>query len=294
VRIGAHLGVKDEVDLIDGALAHLRAIGVDLVIACDMGSTDGTLELLQTHEGEEGFVLAQNSDEQPTDVWLKKNAELAQQAATDWIIFLDADEFWIPASGNVRDCPDLMHSDVLTVARYNIPLGPNGPLMPDPIAPDHYSELLLITDPIPAFRSRLKANESTPWIRGVPIPKVMARRERVGGLVDGMHDILPAGLGPLRRSRPRDLVIAHLPFTTRARFARKIRNIRRTIALHDEYLGQDIAWHWRRWFELDEQGRVYEEFDRTIFDATTIECLRSDRVIRSAAELFAERQWDEP
>jgi glycosyltransferase involved in cell wall biosynthesis len=261
-----------------------------LIIACDMGSTDGTLELLEKHQGEEGFVLAHNSDEQPADRWLQNNVELAQEAKADWIIFVDADEYWIPASGSLRNHPDLASADVLSVARYNVPLGPDGPMMPDPIAADRYNELLLITDPIPGFRAHLQANGTTPWIRGVPIPKVMARRARIGGLVDGMHDIFPAGSGPLRRSRPRDLVIAHLPFTTRARFARKMRNVRRGIALHHDYLGPDIAWHWRRWLEMDEQGRLDEEFDRTVFDTTTIEQLRSERVIRSVAELFADWQ----
>jgi hypothetical protein len=190
----------------------------------------------------------------------------------------------------LRDCPGLAFADVLTVARYNIPLTSDGPLIPSPIAVDRYDDLFLITDPIPAFRAHLQVNDQTPWIRGVPIPKVMARRHRIGGLIDGMHDILPAGSAPLKRSRPRDLVIAHLPFTSRSRFARKVDNIRRAIALHDEYLGQDLAWHWRRWLEMDEQGRLDEEFDRTVFDAAMIERLRSERVIRSAAELFAERR----
>jgi hypothetical protein len=73
MRIGAHLGVKDEVELIEGAIAHLRAIGADLIIACDMGSTDGTLDIFEKHRGEEGFVLAHNSDEQRTEIWLQNN-----------------------------------------------------------------------------------------------------------------------------------------------------------------------------------------------------------------------------
>jgi hypothetical protein len=163
-------------------------------------------------------------------------------------------------------------------------------MMPLPVAAESYDELLLIAEPIPAFRAHLRANSATPWIRGVPIPKVMARRDRIAGLIDGMHDIVPAGSAPLRRATPRDLVIAHLPFSTRERFIRKMRNVRRGIALHDQYLGPDIAWHWRRWLELDDQGRLDEELDRTIFDAATIERLRCERVIRSAAELFAHWQ----
>jgi hypothetical protein len=114
-----------------------------------------------------------------------KQCHLVRQADVDWVIFLDADEYWIPASGSLRDYPDLAFADVLTVARYNIPLASGGPLIPFPIAVDHYDELLLIADLIPAFRTHLRVNNETPWIRCVPVPKVMARRDRIGGLVDG-------------------------------------------------------------------------------------------------------------
>ena len=174
------------------------------------------------------------------------------------------------------------------MARYNVPLGVNGPMMPNSLSVDHYEEILLITDSIPDFRAHLEANSTTPWIRGVPLPKVMARPECIGGLPDGMHDILPTGNAQLRRAVPRDLIIAHVPFTTKERFTRKMRNMRRNIAIHNEYLGSGIAWHWRRWVELDDEGRFDEEFDRTIFNAATVERFRSERVICSAAELFAD------
>ena len=42
MRIAANLSVKDEVELIETTIAHLHAIGVDVIVACDMGSTDGS------------------------------------------------------------------------------------------------------------------------------------------------------------------------------------------------------------------------------------------------------------
>ena len=46
-RIAAYLGVKDEVELIEPCIAHLRSIGVEHIMACDMSSTDGTAEVLE-------------------------------------------------------------------------------------------------------------------------------------------------------------------------------------------------------------------------------------------------------
>ena len=48
LRIAAILGVKDEVELIEGTIAHLRAIGVELIVVWDVNSTDGTQDILRS------------------------------------------------------------------------------------------------------------------------------------------------------------------------------------------------------------------------------------------------------
>jgi len=94
------LGVKDEIDLVEKTIAHLRAIGVDLIIAVDSYSTDGTADVLEAYRSDD-FWFIQMSDlepDGPDKAWLRKNLELVQKADADWVIFLDADEYWIPAS----------------------------------------------------------------------------------------------------------------------------------------------------------------------------------------------------
>ena len=292
MKIAAHLGVKDEVELIEKTISHLRAIGVDLIIAVDSYSTDGTADILEAYRSDDDFWFVQMSDlepDGPDKLWLRKNLELVQEADADWVIFLDADEHWIPASGSLRDCSALNDSDVLSVDRFNIALGPHGPMMPDELIPQRYEELLLFVEPIPDFRAHLQANPDTPWIRGVPVPKVMVRPERICAVSDGMHDVIAVDNVSLRRTKPGDLLITHLPFTTRTRFKRKVDNARKVIAAHDEYLGKHLAWHWRHWLTLAEQGRIDEEFDRQALSAEAIAELRASGVIRSAAEIFAER-----
>lgn len=57
LRIAAYLGVKDEVELIERSIDHLRAIGVDYIMACDMSSTDGTAELLEKYRAPDFSIL---------------------------------------------------------------------------------------------------------------------------------------------------------------------------------------------------------------------------------------------
>ena len=161
--------------------------------------------------------------------------------------------------------------------------------MPNMLHPSRYSELSLIVEPIPQFRTYLQENPNAPWIRGVPVAKIIARPERIVAVTDGAHSIWPINGVPLRSLKSNDLLIAHLPFTTRARFARKIDNIRKVFQIHDKYMGDDLGWHWRRWLALADQGRLDEEFDRNVFSIDTISTLRASGVIRIVDEVFGER-----
>ena len=291
VRLAASIGVKDEVELIEQTIMHLRAIGVDQIIAIDMYSTDGTVEILERHRSDD-LWLTQMSDHESQEAWVRLNLELVKEADADWVIFLDADEFPIPASGSLKKCAALNGADAVAVDRFNVPVGPSGPAMPGELAPEGYEDLLLVVDPIPEpdFWAALERDPELSWIRKQVMPRVMARPEKIAGLTLGMHDIVAADQTSLRRARGDDLLIAHLPVTTRGRFRRKVENIRALLPVHDELYGEHSARHWRRWVELADAGALDQEFDRMIYDASTIAALREDGVIGSAAEAFRDRR----
>jgi glycosyltransferase involved in cell wall biosynthesis len=293
MRIVANLGVKDECELIEGTIAHLRAIGVDLIVACDMNSTDGTFEILDRYRSDGDFWLFRLDDlkDAEFETWRRASVALIKSSGADWAIFLDADEYWLPASGKLRDCRDLAAHDLLSVDRFNIPLGAHGPAMPERLVPGNYDQLLLLVEPSDDVRLALANDPAMPWVRWAGEPKVMARPDRIGYLALGSHDVLPVDDRPLRRTRPADLLIAHLPFTTRPRFARKLANIRRVFGVHDAFFGELTAWHWRRWLTLADSERLEAEFDSSVFDAAAIATLRRQGVIRSAAEIFGDRAF---
>jgi glycosyltransferase involved in cell wall biosynthesis len=291
VKIGAILNVLDEVELIEQAIHHLRAIGVDLIIACDLGSSDGTYEIMERYRSDDDFWLfrlTQNSGQWDAD-GDRAIIALAKSAGMDWVLVLDADEFWIPREGSLKALPLLKEFDVLSVDRFNVPLGVNGPMMPSRLVPECYEELLVIAKPVEDPQAHLKRNPGDAWIRMWQDPKVMFRPERIIGLETGAHNVFACDPRPLRRTRPSDLVIIHLPFTTQMRFARKIDNIRRTMGDDADYDYDVPAWHWRRWVGLAQQGRINEEFEASRFsESVTADC-RAEGTIRSVAELFRER-----
>jgi glycosyltransferase involved in cell wall biosynthesis len=285
-RIAAYLGIFDEAELIRSVIDHLRSIGIDLIIAFDSYSTDGTAEILESYRSDNLQVFKIANDE-PGKEWLRKICHTVKQFDVDWVVFQDADEFLLPATGSLRDCRALAGSDVIHIPRYNVAVGPGGPMMPDVVSPSRYDDVQLIVRPIPDIRQHLQHNPMTPGIRIVPGPKTMARPSKIGALIDGMHDIIPISGQNLRKSVAEDLLIAHLPITTKTRFRRKVDNIRECFKKYDQYFGPNTAWHWRRLLEIDNRGGLEEEFDRSVFSPELFRELKNNKIIQTAAQMLS-------
>lgn len=290
--IAANVGVVDEIELIEAHLQHLTAIGVDRIVVCDNGSTDGTLELLEARaqRGELLLLRPPHEEAQSFDYWdLMLQATIAD-CQPDWVLFCDADEFCLPRHGSLRQTLANCQDDVLQMERYNIPLGPEGPLWPPQLGPDHYHQLQLLVRPIDRFHEHVQRYPDTPWILGRVRPKMIARPERIAGVEMGAHDPRwhpPPEGSPGTLSVSPDLLMAHLALSSESRFRRKLDNIRKVFAIYEDRFSNNRGWHWRRWLEMADQGRAGEEFLSMRFDAETLETMRSDGRLQSAAEWFA-------
>jgi hypothetical protein len=98
MRIVLTVMVRDESDIMAAMVEHHLAQGVDLIIATDNGSVDGTAEVLQRY-ADLGLLELHHDP-----VFRKQQhavvTAMARRAATehgaDWVINADADEFWVP------------------------------------------------------------------------------------------------------------------------------------------------------------------------------------------------------
>jgi glycosyltransferase involved in cell wall biosynthesis len=284
------MGIKDEAELLPRVISHLFRIGVDRIVARDNNSTDGSSEYLRAHASEclllEPMTDAESAD---NDVWAMRESDIARRTGADWVLFLDADEFWLPAAGSLRDCRQFQDPgvDMLTVPRYNVPLTPQGPLMPEDLQPSTYGQLdLVVRPPAPDLRAYLEQNPGQAWITGVPMPKIAVRPHRAGALHLGHHDVEGAGGAAIRREPAEDIIIAHLPFTTLNRFERKVGNIRQLLNEHEDMFPGHAAWHWKRWAALRDELAVRDEFDRQSISSQHLAALRSEGAVRNAADIF--------
>jgi hypothetical protein len=88
--------VRDEADVVDAHIAfHLRA-GVDLVVATDNGSLDGTRDVLESY-ARDGLVqlIDEAGENMQQGEWVTRMARMAAtDFGADWVINSDGDEFW--------------------------------------------------------------------------------------------------------------------------------------------------------------------------------------------------------
>jgi hypothetical protein len=297
MKIAACLGVKDEVELIAPMLAHLASIGVEHVVARDARSTDGSAELLAEAERAGGLDLVSYDDQDPDPDAYVRRVQLcmdrARAAGADWMLFCDADEFWLPATGRLQDCRAFQQVDILNVPRWNVALFDDGVSMDLPPRVADYDRIFLhqgTGETGEARKDRLLADPTAAWIATQPEPKVAIRLDRGIQVTPGEHRAVPPEGVRLKGRRPPDLLIAHLPFSTVTRFERKLDNMRRIFREVGHLIGPDVAWHWRRWLAVPE-GRAGAEAElaRNTVPRADLERLLHDGLLRSVAGTFAAR-----
>jgi hypothetical protein len=196
--------VRNEADIVEDHLAFHLAAGVDFVIAADNGSTDGTTEVLEQYVRDGRLHRISLAD--PFSQ-IEVVTHLARIAATrfgaDWVINSDADEFWWPRSGMLKE--------VLTAVprRFGSVRGMWRNFVARPEGPPWFAERMTIRSQEPPrglhpFNPHFKTIH-----RGSPDVEV-------GG---GNHDVVGRGLNPLRGWYPIDVL--HFPIRSLEQFGRK-------------------------------------------------------------------------
>jgi hypothetical protein len=136
LRIGMTINVRDEADIIEDNLRFHAAQGVDFFVVADHGSVDSTKEVLEPHVASGLVHLVEVEARDILDLLNQHMARLAGLAAergADWVIHNDADEFWWPVVGDLRDAFTSIPPDygLLLAPRAEFPPRPGDEPWPD-------------------------------------------------------------------------------------------------------------------------------------------------------------------
>jgi glycosyltransferase involved in cell wall biosynthesis len=277
----------DEIELIGPCIDQLRRLGVEEFIVCDLGSRDGTRDILSDREGSD-FRVIESSNAEPLDDWRRRNALAIGQSQADWILIIDADEFPLTPGNDLKQAFSQVRANVVRIPRHNMVLGPHGLAVPLPPSEDDYAKLDLYLAPA-AGAGQQELGPTDYWLKLTPLPKLAVRPHMLEALHAGTHSVTLKPGCKDAAVMSKDVVLAHAALTTYPRFARKVDHIRDMFRLQGERLPESFAWHWRRWAELADRGELEQEYHRSCLPSHEVEGLRRRGEIASAAAVLASR-----
>jgi hypothetical protein len=248
VRIVTTLVVRDEVDIVDAQIAYHLNAGVDFVIATDHESRDGTTEILEMY-AREGYVRRiPESGPVREDQWRTRMARLAAtEHGADWVINTDADQFWWPRCGALKE--------VLAAVpeRFGVVGGMIRHFVPRPDDALPFFERMTVRVSPPAALN----DPTSPWRPGTAV----AHRAEPGVIVfHAGYSVVGKGLLPVPGWYPFDIL--HFPYRSVAQWLEK--TTRR--AHGDKPLGIYVKGYVAR-----EEGRVEDVYGSVDVDDSTVD-----------------------
>jgi hypothetical protein len=273
-------GVVDEADIVRDFIEYHASLGIERFIATDVGSTDGTLDILAEYErsGRLHLTRYDNPSMRPEHRdWLSAMAARARgEFDASWCIFADPDEFWVFPAADAPSYFAAAPAPIVTFPRYNIL----------PVPGRQYGEAahyrnfdLVVRRPLEFLYdlSRLDQPGGIEWMLAAQppdilrfvAPKVAARTGIIGTVKPGFHDVTATDPAAQRYREPNGYV-GHFQIRGSQRYANKARLVADYVAANPPTVDRESSRHWVRLAALYRQGLIGAEYARQILSPDEI------------------------
>jgi Glycosyl transferase family 2 len=248
MRVVVTVLARDESDVIDAQVSfHLNA-GADFVIATDNNSRDGTTEVLESYR-EAGVLhlIREPAEGLRQGEWVTRMARLAAtEYDADWVINTDADEFWWPRGGSLKDLLGAVPRTFGIVQAFWRSFVPR----PDDSA--FFAERMTAR-----LSQHAPINDPTSFYR--PVVKVAHRSNPHVTVARGNHALADSSLRTLTTWYP--IEVLHFPLRSRAQWTRKVQLQGEAFTKHIERSG--TGYHLKGYDAL-QGGRIEEQHEALV------------------------------
>ncbi len=262
--------VKNEEDIIEQNIRFHSKLGVDNFVIMDNNSDDNTRDILNKLSKEIEITIIDEKGPYAQSKFMTRLNKIAKKKYNpDWIINNDADEFWIPKNGNLKDVLNFKGS-VLQVPRSNM-------ILHEGINSWMESEYRVANQ----ILSR-EDYENINIVLGKIGRKVIINPRGYIKTNSGNHSA--EHIAFWKKQEFRNIHIYHYPIRSYEQFEKTIKN--RTKLLK---MGAKMGVHYKKWAKLYEEGKLKEEFEKMVFDNEKLKCLQDINIIKkdtTPKELF--------
>jgi glycosyl transferase family 2 len=244
--------VRDEEDILRENLEFHLAQGVDEFILMDNLSVDATPEIAREYERAGSLhYVRQPYDDYAQGRWVTEMARrAAQEFGADWVINSDADEFWWPHTGSLKDVFASIAPDIEAAAADRVNFVPR------------------VQNGLPFWRLMNVRQTLSLNALGEPLPSKTAHRGRPDVVVgQGNHRVTVGGVVIPSTAAP--ITILHFPIRSQSQFVNKIAKGGAAYARNTD-LAVTVGSAWRYLYGLHMDGRLQSWYGDQVFSEDAI------------------------
>ncbi|GGY52978.1 hypothetical protein GCM10011297_27240 [Bacterioplanes sanyensis] len=271
MHLTMNLLVKNEADIIADNIRVHAALGVDSFVVMDNGSTDGTREQVQALAKQYDITLIERPElDYQQSNWKTEMARIARKEhGADWTIANDADEFWIPKTGSLKD--ELTRTgSIIGCQRRNVLFEQDAFENNAPF----YSQTNCVQFPVLYRKGSERQTDHMSIMLGNIHGKVMVRSLGMLRIKGGNHRAWHAW-GWLNQRQCDNITVYHYPIRSKASFIANIENRAQLLEKGVRKMGD----HYRRWVAMLQDDKLEQEFRRLVLTPEYKACLQDLGVI---------------
>jgi glycosyltransferase involved in cell wall biosynthesis len=252
-RVFGLLMVRDAADVVEACLRHHLALGVERILVVDNASTDGTLDLLRRLASD--LPISIESDDGPfrQDLAFTRLAREAARQGADWVLPLDADEFWVAPGDTLEGVLAEARAGALGVQVVNFAQH-REQRVPDPAG--LLTMTMRVPQPLPITDSAtaLFDRDQVSFFEVSYRPKHVVRPTASVVFGPGNHRVWGTR-APVVPSEA--LLCLHAPLRSIGDLARRAEQGRR---VEERGYAPGESWHVRRWWRMWRDGTLDEDW----------------------------------